>query len=602
MRRLNIFIFLLLSSMVFAQQNRTVFDDVRFISEPAKYINTVSSDISPVFINDSIYFTGVSEKYLDKTNRKKKNTDFYNIYSASLDKTGNISSSRKLVPGFGNDFHEGPADYCEATGELFVTVSNVNNFEKIQKAIPVENIRFGLVIKKKINGKWITVEKLPFNDKRYHFAQPAISITGDTLVFSSDLKPNYGYSDLYMSIRKNGVWSSPVNLGNEINTPGNELFPTFIPGNILSFASNGKTPNKGGLDIYYSHFPMLNKVEILNNEINTSADEFGLIIDPSGNFGYYSSNRIVISDDDIFRLDIKKLYKNLTGMVLSSESNLPVAKAKIIFYTCDGNIIGTQQTDSAGNFAYEILENQCLQVEISKQGYESNLFNISGIPTQEFRLKLKQFYEILVLDEESSNPLDNVSISFNDEINLNTNQQGIISLIPPLPENCEFIIQKEGYVITALSPKTIEQLVITRDTVSLFKKKPKTVFFTSNVNSATGELKILQESTSVFDQIIKILQLNSDIKVELGWHTDSRGNDADNRRQSTNRAGFAARYIVNNGIEKDRISGTGYGESQLVNRCKNGIECSEEEHRENRRIELKIMGIIKPQLKNIQEE
>ena len=82
----------------------------------------------------------------------------------------------------------------------------------------------------------------------------------------------------------------------------------------------------------------------------------------------------------------------------------------------------------------------------------------------------------------------------------------------------------------------------------------------------------------------------------MGWHTDSRGNDSDNRRLSSNRASFTVRYIVNNGIEKSRISGKGYGESQLVNRCKNGVERSEEEDRENRRIELKITGILKPQL------
>ena len=390
MKSLGIFIFLFsLIITAFAQKKRTVFDDVRFIIEPARIINTVSSDISPVFINDSLYFTSVPEEYFHKTRREKKNTDFYNIYSASIDKQGIITSTRKLVPGFGNDFHEGPADYCEATGELFVTVSNVNNFEKVQKMIPVENIRLGLVIKKKINGKWITVDKLPFNDKRYHFAQPAISTTGDTLIFSSDMKPNYGNTDLFMSIRRNKEWTAPVNLGSEINTSGSELFPTFIKGNILSFASNGQTINYGGLDIYFSIFPLLDSVQILNRDINTAFDEFGLVMNKNGNVGYFSSNRIPYDDDDIFRLDIEKLYNIFNGKILDSDTNLPIINAKILIFDCKGDTIDILHSDSFGNFFFEIGKMECTQVEILKDGYENNFRNISGLESFEFRIKLK---------------------------------------------------------------------------------------------------------------------------------------------------------------------------------------------------------------------
>ena len=308
MKSIGIFIFLAaLTTMVVAQKSLTVFDDVQFKIVPVNLINTVASDISPTFVNDSIYFSAVSEKYFNDVKREKLNMDFYNIYSASLDSSGIVSSQRILVPGFDHEYHEGPSDYCEATGELFVTVSNTDNFEVIQKMIPVEYIRLRLVIKKKIDGKWQTVKELHFNDKKFHFAQPAISVTGDTLVFSSDLKPaNYGSTDLFMSIRKNGEWSSPVNLGSEINTAGNELFPTFISGGILSFASNGRTIKLGGLDIYYTHFPTLDKVEILSTEINSPFDDFGLIIHKNGKVGYFTSNRNSQNSDDIYKIDIIK--------------------------------------------------------------------------------------------------------------------------------------------------------------------------------------------------------------------------------------------------------------------------------------------------------
>lgn len=303
-----IYLFLIaLTTIANAQKKQTIFDDVNFNIVPVNLINTTASDISPTFVNDSIYFSAVPKKKSNKKKSEKRNIDFYNIYSASIDKNGIVSSPRIIVPGFDHEYHEGPSDYCKATGELFVTIGNTDDFDLVQKIVPVENIRMKLVIKKKIDGNWQTVKELPFNDKRYNFAHPAISVTGDTLVFSSDLKPaNYGNSDLYISIRKNGEWSSPVNLGSEINTAGSELFPTFVVGNILCFASNGHVINKGGLDIYYSEFPALIKLKILKSNINTPFDDFGLVIHKNRNVGYFSSNRNNKNSDDIYKVNLFK--------------------------------------------------------------------------------------------------------------------------------------------------------------------------------------------------------------------------------------------------------------------------------------------------------
>jgi outer membrane protein OmpA-like peptidoglycan-associated protein len=88
------------------------------------------------------------------------------------------------------------------------------------------------------------------------------------------------------------------------------------------------------------------------------------------------------------------------------------------------------------------------------------------------------------------------------------------------------------------------------------------------------------------------MKLHPDLIIELGWHTDSRDYDDVNKRLSQNRADLAVSYIVNNGIEKNRIVGKGYGESKLVNKCRNGVKCTEKEHRMNRRIEYKIIGYL----------
>jgi len=593
MKRLSIFLlFIALTTLVDAQKTRTVFDDVDFIVEPVNFINTVASDISPLFVDDSIYFSGISEKYFNKKGREKRNMDFYNIYSASIDQNGIVSSSRLLVPGFGNDFHEGPADYCEATGELFVTVSNVDDFDVIQKMIPVENIRLRLVIKKKIDGIWQTTKELPFNDNKFSFAQPAISVTGDTLVFSSDTKPNYGSTDLFMSIRKNGEWSSPVNLGTEINTAGNELFPTFILGEILSFASNGRTINHGGLDIYYTKFPGLNTVEIPGSEINSPFDDFGLIIHKNSNVGYFTSNRSGESSDDIYRIDINRQHKIINGRILSDHTNLPIADAEIILSNCNGTIINKVLTDSIGNFSFEIMKNKCHQIKINKEKYESELKTVSDRDYLEFRLKLKQSFEIFITDATDNRPIEDVTVLCNDKINLNTNKNGIVVLTPPFPSGCELQIKKEGYLTQILTPNFIFSNSVKTDTVLIHKKALNNSIVLCNIDSVSGELKILQETKPAFDRLIKIMKLHPDLIIELGWHTDSRDYDDVNKRLSQNRADLAVSYIVNNGIEKNRIVGKGYGESKLVNKCRNGVKCTEKEHRMNRRIEYKIIGYL----------
>ncbi|GEM_PF-3050245 len=603
MKNICLYIILIFSSIIcLAQKNRTVFDDVQYNIETVSLINSVASDISPLFIGDSLYFSAVDDKFFNKSKHVKNNTDFYNIYSAGINSRGLVSSQRRAVPGFGNDFHEGPADYCEATGELFVTVSNVNDYDRIQKMVPVENIRLELAIMKKLNGKWRLIEKLPFNDNKFHFAQPAISVTGDTLIFSSDLKPNFGSSDLFMSIRNNNQWSAPVNLGNKINTPGNELFPTFIKNNILSFASNGQTINKGGLDIYYSDFPEYTEIKSFGRPINTSSDDFGLIVHKNNSVGYFVSNRNKKSEDDIFRLDIKKLYKNFSGRIVDMNTNTPISNAALIFSMCGGGTINTVLTNADGYFINEISSNECIQVEVIAEGYESKTADISGFNNLNFKLKLNQYYEILALDAETKLPIDSVSITSNNEMNFYTSNTGNISISPPIPDTTIFTFQKDGFITQEMIPTPIENRAMTKDTVFLHKKQLNEVFFRKSVLANSDELKILQESTLIYTQVIKILKLNRDLKIELGWHSDSRGSSSDNRRQTKNRSVFAVSYLVNNGISKNRLVAKGYGESQLLNRCRNGVECSEEEHAENRRIELKIIGFVDPEQKTSQED
>ncbi|MBW6535925.1 MAG: OmpA family protein [Mariniphaga sp.] len=575
-----------------AQQKRTVLDNVDFIVEPVRLINTIGSDISPAFVDDSIYFSAVPEKYFNKTRREKKNMAFYNIYSAALDENGIIASTRVLVPGFGSEFHEGPADYCEATGELFVTLSNTIDADTIQKMFSVENFRLRLAIKKFIDGKWQITEELPFNQDTHHYAHPAISLTGDTLVFSSDRdSTGYGQSDLYMSVRTNGEWSAPVNLGETVNTPGNEMFPTFIQGGLLSFASDGRQGGYGGLDIYVTSFPEIGEIKNLGNKINTHLDDFGLVIHPNGNVGYFASNRGGVGSDDIFRLDIIRLYYVFNGKVRDDRTDLLIAGSRVDLYGCNGAILHTVYSDSEGNFTFEVLKNNCPVVEASKEGFSRDRKDISGLSYIELRLRQKQTYEVLVLDKDNDFPVGGAEIACNDEAGRISNSRGIASFVPPFPHGCELFIRKEGYLDQTLIPDTTKFVhVVNRDTVWLYKKELEKTFVLENIYYDFDKWNILPESEIELQKLIKIMNDNPTLRVELGSHTDSRGSDQYNEWLSQKRSDSAVGYIIDNGISKDRIVAKGYGEYQLINHCKNGVQCADAEHRKNRRTEFKIIG------------
>lgn len=588
-----IFFFITLTATISAQQKHTVFDNANFVIEPIKLINTIGSDISPLFVNGDLYFSGIPEKYFGKDKRERKNKAFYNMYWASLNDAGKLSSKRTLLPGFGEKYHEGPADYCEATGELFITLSNVLNPDTIQKMFPEEKVGLRLAIKKFIDGQWQIVEELPFNNDKYMFAHPAISSSGDTLIFSSNYKLTEEENvDLFMSIRKNGKWSLPINLGVRINTLGKEMFPTFIEGGLLSFASNGRRDGYGGLDIYYISFPEVGAVINLGNKINSYMDDFGLRIHPNGNIGYFASNRGNVGSDDIFRLDIIHQCRKFDGKVRDELTNLPIANATIYLHQCGGHIKDSTYSNINGNFHFAVLDQNCPVIVASKENYETKSKNIKGIWSVEILLKPKQKYEVIVLDVETKTPVKGTNFTCLNQLKGTTNAYGTIAFHQPYPADCQMRVEKAGYLMHTYTLDPAKLLLpFAKDTVWLYKRELNKIFKLANIYYNFDKWDILPASKIELNKLVKIMNDNPEIKVELHSHTDARGSDLYNQWLSQKRSDSAVRYIIAKGIRRTRIVAKRYGESQLQNHCSDGVNCPDVEHRKNRRTEFKIIGL-----------
>ncbi|MEZ5106130.1 MAG: OmpA family protein [Draconibacterium sp.] len=507
------FVLLLLGviPMVLNAQNNCNFFEHRKIQIDKTNINTTQSDFGPAIVKNELWFSAYTNEEIKKLSQGETKGVFYNLYQSDIDAEGNVDTEKHVkFERLSEGYHAGPVSYCEKTGELFVTLSNFENPEIRNKVYRKAEIRLKIIITKMVNGDWQLTEEFPFNDSTYSVGHPAISVTGDTLFFASN-KPGLGVggTDLFMSVRSNGKWGNPVNLGNKINTANDEMFPFFFRGNMLFFASNYSEDGKKDFDMYYSCLSdgaFSNPVNLA--ELNTDADDFGLIIHPNEEFGYFTSQREGgLGDDDIYKVSFEGEYE----------------------------------------------------------------------------------LELVVMDRKTMEVVPDPQVAFSDNI------VGILSGLTvkrALGKNLNLLATSrlEGYQNSSVNITTVGKPYGTiHDTIWVEKVVVGQKFVMENIFYDFDKWDILPESEAELNKLVKIMNENPSWKVELGSHTDSRGSDSYNERLSQKRSDSAVAYIVEHGISKDRIIAKGYGESQLVNRCVNGVDCSDEEHRQNRRTEFKIL-------------
>jgi outer membrane protein OmpA-like peptidoglycan-associated protein len=511
MKRTLFFLIFILPIYSIAQNSSNFFDNVTIKVEKTQ-VNTSASDFGPAFVGNELWFSAFTAEEIDKINQGNTKNVFYNLYSVPLDMEGIITGGKKdRLAELSAGYHSGPVSYCESTGELFLTLSNYENPEIKNVVFQKANIPLKIVILKKSGGQWKETGELPFNNSSYSVGHPAISLTGDTLYFASNI-PNKGMggTDIYMTVRQNGSWSEMKNLGDEINTPGDEMFPFFDMKNTLIYASDGKSDSKGGLDIYYTTISG-NDFEIPVNleQINSSGDDFGMVIHSNGKTGYFTSNKEGgEGDDDIYKV---------------------------------------------------LLEGK-------------------------FEL------ELLVRDKKTLSPVSSAKINFSDNMSRYTDNNGIITR--DLDDDSDYTATSDvqGYMNESVSFTTkYKPFGIIKEVINIEKVEVGQKFVMENIYYDFDKWDIRPEAAEELDKLVKIMKDNPSWKVELSSHTDCRGNDSYNMKLSQKRAESAVDYIVSKGISRNKITAKGYGESQLVNHCDDGVECTEEQHQMNRRTEFEII-------------
>lgn len=506
---LTVLLIVLPGLLVAQQENNFLQNTKKEIGKTA--INTSNSDFGPAFVNNELLYSSFSEKEIEQLSKGKTKGVFYDLYATPINANGSLRDGKKqLIKDISKGFHSGPVSYCEKTGELFVTLSNFDNPDTRNKVYKKSNIRLRIVVLKMKDGAWEIVDEMPFNNEKYSVGHPAISQSGDTIYYSSNNpETSFGRTDLYMSIRNHGEWGEAINLGENINSENTEMFPFLFEDNTLIFSSD----NKGdmGLDLYYSK---MNKngfeKPVALNELNSNADDFGLIIHKNGRLGYFASNREQgQGNDDIYSVTFEGVYK----------------------------------------------------------------------------------LELLVVDKLSGEEITAPKVKFDDGIGTNINGN---MLTRSLNANKRIVASTEidGYMNNSKTITTENKpFGVIRDTLFVEKVVVGQIFALENIFYDYDKWDILPESKHELNRLVEIMNENPSWKVELGSHTDSRGNDDYNQKLSQKRSNAAVDYIVLAGIDKNRIVAKGYGESHLVNKCANGVQCSDAEHRINRRTEFKIIEL-----------
>jgi peptidoglycan-associated lipoprotein len=347
----------LLEGATLALQWKQSQECILFKVENLKKLNGRSDDNCAVQIKkESIIFTSDREDGVNKNLYPWTGAGFYDMWVAPLKKTrGELTvQSPELLKGTANrKYNEGSATFNSKGSTMFFTVCGGDDGKLTTCQIYSSNRRG--------RDEWDDPIKLDFCDTAYTYGHPSLSNDGKTLYFSADIPGGYGGKDIWMvkEVGRGKTWSDPINLGPEINTDADEMFPSIADDGTLYFSSNGHV-GMGGLDMFKSTGTgnEWSTPENLKYPLNSGADDFSLVYKPDDNTsGYLSSNRTGgRGGDDIYEFfPIPQNFK-ITGVVKDCETGKPIEQAGIFISNDKDSNKVVLRTDKNGFYSMDLAK------------------------------------------------------------------------------------------------------------------------------------------------------------------------------------------------------------------------------------------------------
>ena len=491
-------------------------------------INSKYSDYGTAFYQNKIVFASARDTgSLGQRKHKWTGEYFTNLYQSDVDSDFNPNTPKKFKSKINSKFHESTPVFTKDGKTVYFTR---NNYIDGKKGKDENKITLIKIYKATLeNDKWTNIMELPFNSNNYSTAHPALSPDEKILYFASDMPGTFGQSDIYkVAINNNGGFGPPENLGPGINTEGKETFPFVTDENEIYFASDGH-PGLGGLDVFVGKLNEkgVSNIQNVGADINSPKDDFAYIIDTKSRRGFFTSNKDGGQGSD-------DIYKFIETRRLA----------------CVQELYGTITDLATG----AVLPNTKLTLydnafKIVNTGYSDQNGNYT------FPVECGLIYNVRAEKEKYT-----------------TKEQSVTILKENGRTNLSIALEKSECVVT-----------IGDDLGKCFGIKM--IYFDLDKSN------IRREAALDLEKILDVLKEHPTMKLDIRSHTDSRQTHKYNEALSDRRAKSTIKWLIQNGVSPNRLTGKGYGETQLVNGCSDGVPCTEAEHQMNRRSEFIITAL-----------
>jgi len=495
-------------------------------------INTENSEYGTALYGDKLVFTAANSGKTSKGGVSQwTGESYYDLYTADRDQQA-LSNKKFFSTTINTPFNESTAVFTKDGNTMYFTR---NNYVNHRLGTDVENTILLKILRatKDSNGEWGNVVELPFNSNDYNVAHPALSPDEKFLYFASDMKGSLGESDIYrVEILGDNQYGTPENLGDIINTSGRESFPFVSKNNILYYSSDG-IPGLGGLDIFAVKFyenGTVSKPINIGMPGNSADDDFCFVMDSDTKVGFLSSNRPGGKGRD----DIYSFYEE-----------------KPLVFDCEKMIKGVLKDSEKNDVIADgviVLSDKTMKEVARQKTKEDGSFAFD-------KVDCKDLYYYLRAE---------IGDYVTTEVKVDLNVEGDVFY--------EFMIKPR-------------EIAIDKDVDLAKVLNIKEIYFDLDKSD------IRPDAAVELAKIVEVMRENPKMKIDIRSHTDSRASDEYNLRLSDRRAKSTLEWIVKQGIERKRLTAKGYGETQLVNGCSNGVPCTEEEHQANRRSEFIIISM-----------
>ncbi|SOE20439.1 WD40-like Beta Propeller Repeat [Spirosomataceae bacterium TFI 002] len=561
-----------------------------------------------------------------------------------------ITESERFDGTINSKYHEGPAAFFKDGQRVIFTRNNFLNGKARKSSDGINKLKLYIANAEK-NG-WGELAELPFNSDEYSTGHPALSPDEKLLFFASDMPGGYGGTDIYVSRLDGENWSAPINLGSDVNTKGNEMFPFIDEKGNMYFSSDGQ-PGLGDLDIFFVQVDGVTpKGRVINigSPINSSKDDFGIVTDGIRQTGYFSSNRKRGGDDDdIYKFERQCELKEGCDLILAiydADTKMPLDNVTVLYEDSEGNL---QEgiSDAEGKILItDLADGEEFTFRATREGYTANTvsFSTEGCDNEPSRLEIPLSFPVPEISEETvaenstnsgsqsgmgnpqtgfsesgytsgstsgtgvtctirgrvlsqsgGSPLEGVLVTIKSECDgtvqtAYTDLSGFYEFT--VQEGCDYTLEGNKDEL-ASNGKKISKLSCAEGgiTTDVYMFTSGDVLKVENIYFDYGKCNIRKDARAGLDKIVTLMRQNPDMKIELSAHTDARSEASFNDKISQGRAKASADYLFKRGVSRTRVEYKGYGETQPVNGCVDGVDCTEAQHAQNRRTEIKILQL-----------